>query len=135
MIKQSSGQADSEFRTDALILVLFSGFLFFVALGARDLWNPNEAIYGRATVEMAERGDWLMPSVNGKVFAEKPILYYWAALSAAKLFGGVDEFSLRVPSALAGMLSVFLTYLLVLPYAGRRRAYPQATTTRKTPTH
>ena len=86
MTKQSNGQADVKYKTDALILVLLSGFLFFVALGARDLWNPNEAIYGRATVEMAERGDWLIPTVNGKVFAEKPIFYYWSALSAAKLF-------------------------------------------------
>jgi len=109
-------------RSDLLKLAVAAGVLFFISLGARDLWNPNEPIYGRAVAEMEDRGDWLIPTVNGQVFAEKPILYYWGALASAELLGGVDEFSLRVPSAIAGLLSVLLTYLLVLPYVGRRRA-------------
>jgi 4-amino-4-deoxy-L-arabinose transferase-like glycosyltransferase len=111
------------FLRDLLILAIGAGVLFFAALGARDLWNPNEPIYGRAVVEMAERGDWTMPTVNGKVFAEKPIGYYWAARAISLLFGGISEWTLRVPSALAGVGSVLLTYLFVLPYCGRRRAW------------
>lgn len=107
---------------DLFYLATASALLFFIALGARDLWNPNEPIYGRAVVEMAERGDWTIPTINGKVFAEKPILYFWSARSVSLLMGGVSEFSLRVPSAVAGVTSVLLTYLLVLPYSGRRRA-------------
>ena len=72
---------------------------------------------------MAERGDWLRPTVNGEVFDEKPILYFWLALGAASVLGGVDELALRLPNALAGMVSVLLLYALVLPYAGRRRAF------------
>lgn len=71
---------------------------------------------------MADRGDWVIPTVNGRVFAEKPILYYWCARLASGLLGEIDEFSLRVPSALSGILSTILVYLLVLPYAGHRRA-------------
>ena len=108
---------------DLLAISLVAGFLFFVSLGARDLWNPNEPIYGRAVAEMAERGDWLIPTVNGKVFAEKPILYFWGALAAAKITGRLDELSLRLPAALAAVASALLTYCLVLPYAGRRRAW------------
>lgn len=108
--------------SDLVVLTLAAGILFTVSLGARDLWNPNEPIYGTAVAEMEARGDWLIPTVNDRVFAEKPILYYWGALAASKVFGEVDEFTLRVPSALAGIASVLLTYLLVLPYMGRRRA-------------
>ena len=107
---------------DLIGISLAAGLLFFVSLGARDLWNPNEPIYGRAVVEMAERGDWLVPTVNDKVFAEKPILYFWGALATAELFGSVDELTLRLPAAVAALASAVLTYLLVLPYAGRRRA-------------
>ncbi len=107
---------------DLVALAAAAVLLNFLALGARDLWAPNEPIYGRAVVEMSQSGDWLVPTVNGRVFAEKPILYYWVALMASKLLGGVSEFSLRVPSALAGVASVILTYLLALPYVGRRRA-------------
>jgi 4-amino-4-deoxy-L-arabinose transferase-like glycosyltransferase len=109
-------------RRDLLILICGACILFTVALGWRDLWNPNEPIYGRAAVEMSERGDWLIPTVNGTVFAEKPILYYWMALTASKITGNVDEFTLRLPSVAAGLLSIVLTYFLVLPYTGRRRA-------------
>lgn len=112
----------SETIRDLLLITLGVGFLVFISLGDRDLWNPNEPIYGRAVVEMAERDDWLIPTVNGQVFAEKPILYYWMALATSELTGSVDEFSLRVPAAMAALASALLTYLLVLPYAGRRRA-------------
>ncbi len=107
---------------DLLILVCGAVILFTAALGARDLWNPNEPIYGRAVVEMSERGDWLVPTVNGTVFAEKPILYYWMALAASKITGNVNEFTLRLPSVAAALLGIVLTYFLVLPYAGRKRA-------------
>ena len=42
--------------------------LYTVALGARDLWNPNEPIYGQAVTEMVERDDWARPSVDGRFF-------------------------------------------------------------------
>ncbi len=109
-------------RRDLLILICAACILFTAALGSRDLWNPNEPIYGRAAVEMSERGDWLIPTVNGAVFAEKPILYYWMALAASKLTGNVNEFTLRLPSVAAGLLGIVLTYFLVLPYTGRKRA-------------
>ncbi len=107
---------------DLAILVCGAVVLFTAALGSRDLWNPNEPIYGRAVVEMSERGDWLIPTVNGTVFAEKPILYYWMALAASRVTGNVNEFTLRLPSVAAALLGIILTCYLVLPYAGRNRA-------------
>jgi len=116
----------TERARDLLVLTIVSLVLFGIALGARDLWNPNEPIYGEAVREMAERGTWLVPYVNGMVFGEKPILYYWLALAASKLAGGVSELPLRVPVALAGIAIVLGTYALVFPYAGRRRALASA---------
>ena len=114
---------------DLTVLAILTAFLFGVALGARDLWNPNEPIYGEAVREMAERGNWLVPYVNGVVFGEKPILYYWMALTSAKALGGISELSLRVPVAAAGIAIVLGVYLLVLPSAGRRRAIVGAVVT------
>jgi 4-amino-4-deoxy-L-arabinose transferase-like glycosyltransferase len=104
------------------VVALATATLFGVGLGARDLWNPNEPVYGQAVVEMATRGDWALPTVNGLVFAEKPILYYWLALVASSALGGVSELALRIPPALAGVLGACSIYLLVLPYAGVRRS-------------
>lgn len=114
--------ARQELRQDLLVLGLGAALLFSLCLGARDLWNPNEPLYGQAVVEMAARSDWTLPTVNGEVFGEKPILYFWLALAMSKPFGHVDELTLRLPSALAGVASVLLLYLLVLPHGGRRRA-------------
>jgi 4-amino-4-deoxy-L-arabinose transferase-like glycosyltransferase len=105
---------------DLLLVGAIAALLFLPWLGARDLWNPNEPLYGVAVAEMAARGDWLVPTVNGEPFAEKPILYYWLALAAAAV-GGVNEWTLRLPSAAAGIAAVCLLYALATPYVGRAR--------------
>lgn len=113
-------------RRELVLLAIASAVLFGLRLGARDLWNPNEPIYGEAVREMVERGTWLVPYVNGVPFAEKPILFYWLALVSSKIFGGVSELSLRVPSFLAGIATVLGSYVLAKPYAGRARAVASA---------
>ncbi|HUC42711.1 MAG TPA: glycosyltransferase family 39 protein [Candidatus Sulfotelmatobacter sp.] len=112
----------SHVRRDLLLLSIACAAFFLVRLGARDLWNPNEPIYGEAVREMAEAKTWLVPQVNGLDFGEKPILYFWMALVSVKLLGGVSEFSLRLPSVFGGIAVVLGAYLLALPYAGRVRA-------------
>jgi 4-amino-4-deoxy-L-arabinose transferase-like glycosyltransferase len=107
---------------DLLGLGVGALLLFCVALGQRDLWNPNEPIYGLAVREMARHEAWLVPTVNGEEFAEKPILYFWAARLVALAGGGVDETTLRLPSALCGVSAVLLVYLLALGGADARRA-------------
>lgn len=114
--------ARSEVRRDLAWILLAAAVLFLPFLGARDLWNPNEPVYGRAVVEMAQDGSWLVPTVNGQTFDEKPILYFWMARLSSAALGQVDEFTLRLPNALIAVASVGLVYLLVCPYTSRRRA-------------
>jgi len=113
-------------RGDLLLLAAGSLLLFGAALGAHDLWNPNEPIYGEAVKEMHARGSLLVPYVNDRPFGEKPILSFWLGLAASRLLGGVSETALRLPSVVAGTSIVLLTYWLVLPYAGRKRALAAA---------
>ena len=113
-------------RRDVLLLLLATAVLFTVSLGGRDLWNPNEPIYGQAVREMERDGAWMIPTVNDKVFAEKPVLYYWAGRVCSFLPGGSSEANLRLPSVLSGLATVWMVWLLVLPYAGHRRALTAA---------
>jgi 4-amino-4-deoxy-L-arabinose transferase-like glycosyltransferase len=105
-----------------MLLAVGAAIFYLLFLGDRDLWNPNEPIYGTAVAEMAASGDWLIPTIDGQIFAEKPPLYFWLALTSSRLLGNVTEFTLRVPSSLAGIAGVLLVYLLVLPYSNRLRA-------------
>ena len=53
---------------------------------------------------MLQTGDWVTPRLYGQPWFEKPVLYYWAAAAAFRLFG-VNEFAARLPSALAALLA------------------------------
>jgi len=72
----------------------------FFRLGAIPLFDVDEGAFGEATREMLERGDFVSTWLNGQPRYDKPILIYW--LQAASVLAlGLDEFALRLPSALA----------------------------------
>jgi 4-amino-4-deoxy-L-arabinose transferase-like glycosyltransferase len=81
--------------------------LLFARLGERSLWSM-EVRWGEIPREMRERGDWLTPTINGHLYYDKPLLSYWLVLAASALTGEVNEFAARLPSAVAGLLSVIL---------------------------
>ncbi len=93
-----------------LVLTAVAGLLFLPGLGSRDFWAPGEPIYAEVIRVMFEKGDWLIPKLNGELFADKPIFYYWLALFVSKLAGGVSEWTVRLPGAFAGIGLVLVTY-------------------------
>ena len=82
-----------------LYVCLFSG------LSALGLVGPDEPRYAAIARAMAETHDWVTPRLWGTPWFEKPVLYYWTAGIAMRLFG-VSEFAARLPSALAALLAV-----------------------------
>ena len=88
----------------------FSALLFLPGLGARDFWAPGEPIYGEVIRGMYERSDWLVPMLNGQIYADKPVLYFWLALIVAKIGGGVTEWVARLPAAFGGLGLALATY-------------------------
>lgn len=85
--------------------------LFFFGLGWRDFWAPVEPRYAEIARIMFDHNEWIVPRVNGELYTDKPILYFWLVLLAAKSFGGVNEWAVRLPAALGGIGFVWLTYL------------------------
>jgi len=43
------------------------------------------------------KGEWTVPTVNGELYTDKPILYFWLVLIASKLAGAVNEWTVRCP--------------------------------------
>lgn len=72
-----------------------------------------------AAREMLQRNDWIVPTFNAELRTHKPVLLYWCMLIAYHV-GGADEFTARLPSALAAIGTVLLTYAI-----GRRLFNPR----------
>jgi 4-amino-4-deoxy-L-arabinose transferase-like glycosyltransferase len=100
---------------------LFASVLAFSGLGQRPLISPAEARYALVAREMLESGDWIQPRFNHARFDEKPPLTFWCVAASYRLFG-FTEFASRLPSALAYVGTVLLTFLLAFELVGRGTA-------------
>jgi 4-amino-4-deoxy-L-arabinose transferase-like glycosyltransferase len=107
-------------RAAPLALALAALLAFLLDLGAQDIWSRDEARPALVARQMLETRDWLVPHIGGRVYVEKPPLFSWMVALASRR--GVDEWSLRLPSALAGAATVGVTCLLgarlIAPVAG-----------------
>ncbi|MFQ5849200.1 MAG: glycosyltransferase family 39 protein [Candidatus Binatia bacterium] len=60
--------------------------------------------------EMMGSGNWVTLTHNGKPYYDKPAFYFWLIALGLKVLGPT-EFAVRLPSALAGSLTVGVVYL------------------------
>ena len=105
------------------LLLAICATLCFTNLSGRDLWEPNEPIPAEAAREMGQRGDWLLPTVNGEIYPDKPPLLFWGIQLASLPAGRITETSARIPSALAGTGLVLAVYFLTRKALGPRGAF------------
>jgi len=97
-------------RTDVLLLAGFCAFLFFYGIGQFGLIGADEPRYAQVAREMLDRHDWVTPVLGGRVWLEKPPLYYWQAMLVYSIFG-VSDVGARIPSAMDATLLVVAVYL------------------------
>lgn len=102
--------AERTLLRDRLLLLILGAVLFFPGLGNHDLWNPDEPRYTEVAREMVLSGDYFVPHLNGEVYTQKPPLLFWLIRLAATVTGGLGPTAARLPSALAALLTVLLTY-------------------------
>ena len=97
-------------RPSLLFWVTACGVLL-VGLGVPSL-RGSEDRFAEIAREMALRGDYFHPRLNGESHFHKPLLSYWAILAASWSTGQLDELSARLPSALAGLAALVATIRL-----------------------
>lgn len=95
---------------DIAILTGLCAVLMFWDLGALPFYARGEPREGLVVQAMRSSGNLLLPAVNGEYIPFKPPLFHWLALLAGSVFGRIDEFTLRLPSALLASAGVLLTY-------------------------
>jgi 4-amino-4-deoxy-L-arabinose transferase-like glycosyltransferase len=100
-------------RRKCIFALLAIGMVLFIFnLGGRDLWEPDETRYAVIAREMEETGNWILPHLNGEVYAEKPPLSFWLVNLSAFFVGENNALANRLPSALAGLVALFITFLI-----------------------
>ena len=90
-------------------LLLASILLLFVFLGARDLWT-QEHRWAEIVAAMFARQDFLHPYLDGNRYYDKPLLSYWLISFFTWITGGLTTWTLRLPSALSGILAIWSIY-------------------------
>jgi 4-amino-4-deoxy-L-arabinose transferase-like glycosyltransferase len=95
-------------------ITLLWAFLTLTGLGVAPLFDWDEAAHAEAAAEMMRSGNWLLPTVNGQPFYEKPALLFYLMSASFALFGE-NAFAARLPSALFTLATA-----LFMRYTGRR---------------
>ncbi len=108
--RQESGDFRNGWKSAILIAFLIMGVYLFMDTRTT-LWDRDEPRFTRATVEMIESGNYLVPTFNGQMWADKPILFYWFMSIAIRLLGPT-EFACRFWGAVGTAVTCLLTFFI-----------------------
>ncbi len=98
----------------AAALFGFSVLLFCWGLGRIPFYTKGEPREAVQVWDEVNRGEWILPLRNGHELPSKPPLFHWLGGVVALATGEVDEFSVRLPSAVLATFSVLLVFWLGL---------------------
>lgn len=90
-------------------LLIAAIILLFAFLGAREIWTQEQR-WADIVLNMFQRHDFFHPYLGDKTYYDKPLLSYWLIAMVTKISGEFSLWSMRLPSALAGLLAVFSIY-------------------------
>lgn len=85
--------------------------LILAGLGFRDPWPADEPRFAQIAVEMVNSGQWFFPARGGELYPDKPPIFMWSIALFYWLTGSIN-IAFLLPSALSGILTVYLVYSL-----------------------
>ena len=101
------------------ILIIATAILMFFMLDAKELWT-QEWRWANICQQMILRQDFFHPYLANVNYYDKPLLSYWLMTGTSYLIGNLNLWALRLPSALAGTITVWCTYQLGKKLASQR---------------
>lgn len=84
------------------------------------VWHHGEAREGLVVQDIVNNHRWILPLRNGEL-PSKPILYHWMAAFFALLLG-LSDFAVRLPSVVAAVLLIGVTYYVAAFATNRKTA-------------
>src|SRR5262249_50851158 len=80
-----------------LVLLLIPAALLYPSLSFH-LFEPDEGRYAQIPREMLNRGEWVVPYLQGQPYLDKPPLLYWLVMGSYRVLG-VHVWSARLVPA------------------------------------
>lgn len=102
-----------------IIVAVVASLSLFPFLGLVDFHTKGEPREAIVAYSMLESGNWILPVNNGGDIAYKPPMFHWCIALFSTLADRVDEYTSRLPSAVALVAMVLAGYSF---YARRRGA-------------
>lgn len=111
------------------VLLLLCLALYLPGLFTLPVLDRDEARFAQATVQMHETGDYMVPHFQEDLRAKKPVAIYWmqalttgtaSALGADTASGHPGIWAFRIPSVIAAIVVVLLTWRLASAFYGHR---------------
>jgi 4-amino-4-deoxy-L-arabinose transferase-like glycosyltransferase len=95
--------------------------LYVLGIGNHGLWGYEEPYVGATIREMVTHRDFVVPTLNGQPFLEKPPLFYLFGAMVCSVIGHFQPWALRLPSVLLALAASgwvsFLAWRLGSPRA------------------
>jgi dolichol-phosphate mannosyltransferase len=106
------------------LLALLAGMMLFPYL-SYPLLEPDEGRYAEIGREMAQSGEWIVPTLDGEPYGDKPPMLYWMLASSIRVFGATPEAARLVP-ALAAWLTILAIFWFTKRSSGLRAGFLSA---------
>jgi 4-amino-4-deoxy-L-arabinose transferase-like glycosyltransferase len=100
-----------------LLPLVLTAIVYLPTSSSRAVIDYDEGHYSQVALQMVERSDWVTPYSNGVRFLEKPPLMYWVTAGSFQIFG-INEFALRLPTALGVLALVGVVTLIARRASG-----------------
>ncbi|HUW19660.1 MAG TPA: glycosyltransferase family 39 protein [Sedimentisphaerales bacterium] len=117
-VQQASRAVHTGWRAAVVIALVLAGTYLFMGTQST-LWDRDEPRFARAAVEMVESGNYLVPTFNGRMWADKPILFYWLMAGTIR-FLGPTELACRFWGAVGSGLTCLLVFVMAKRLSGVR---------------
>jgi len=101
--------ASSDHRHALFWLMSIAASLILIGLGLRDPWPADEPRFALVAKEMIDTGQWFFPARAQELYPDKPPIFMWSIAVFYWLTDSIN-FAFLIPSALSGLLTVFLVY-------------------------
>jgi 4-amino-4-deoxy-L-arabinose transferase-like glycosyltransferase len=104
-----------------LVVLLLPASLLYPTLGFH-LLEPDEGRYAQIPKEMLVNDSWVVPTLQGEPYLDKPPLMYWLVALSYHLFG-INPVAARLVPALCTHLTILTVYFLGRRSIGERGAF------------